>query len=139
MNKRGGVSILLIGMIALIIAWSTAFFIAFVFQCKANFFAIWGSTMDLITYCDGSMYLALPLCISDSVCDVVIICLPVPLVSHSSGNTYAVDIASTKPLLDMAIEPIYRQEDGCQRRFLTRCSVRQSQVRKLHRQCTNFQ
>ncbi|KAI0179363.1 plasma membrane protein Pth11-like protein [Hypoxylon sp. FL1284] len=92
-SRQGVVYFLLIGLIFLVFAWSVAFFFVFLFMCHRNFFAIWGSTMDLIQYCAGSMNLALSLCITDFAYDVVIIFFPVPLIwrlSLSTGKKIAV-------------------------------------------------
>lgn len=80
-DSKSVINKLLTGLVIIVGAWSICFLFLFIFQCGTNFFAIWGSTMDLIVYCNGSMNRAVALCITDFVCDVIIICIPVPLVS----------------------------------------------------------
>lgn len=80
-RSRGAVNMVLVGFMVLIGLWTVAFFFATVFYCKTNFFAIWGSALDLMTFCTKGMLRSLALCISDFITDVVIIVFPIPLVS----------------------------------------------------------
>ncbi|KAI1134910.1 plasma membrane protein Pth11-like protein [Hypoxylon sp. FL0543] len=86
-NKKSAINYLLIGLITLIFAWSASYVVAFIFQCRLDFFAIWGSAMDLITYCNGSMNLALSLCITDFIFDTIVILLPIPLIWRLNLST----------------------------------------------------
>lgn len=80
-NKNGGVTVLLNIMIAIVAAWTTAFFLATLFECRLNFWASWGTVRDLTTHCFDSLTLVLILCVTDLVLDIVIISIPVPVVS----------------------------------------------------------
>ncbi|KAF5126339.1 hypothetical protein E5D57_011036 [Metarhizium anisopliae] len=80
-RSRGAVNMVLVGFMVLIGLWTVAFFFATVFYCKTNFFAIWGSALDLMTFCTKGMLRSLALCISDFITDVFIIVFPIPLVS----------------------------------------------------------
>ncbi|KID82873.1 plasma membrane protein Pth11-like protein [Metarhizium guizhouense ARSEF 977] len=73
----------LVGFMVLIGLWTVAFFFATVFYCKTNFFAIWGSALDLMTFCTKGMLRSLALCISDFITDVFIIAFPIPTVATS--------------------------------------------------------
>ncbi|KAI1379310.1 plasma membrane protein Pth11-like protein [Hypoxylon crocopeplum] len=87
-DNKSVINYLLVGLIVLVFAWSAAFVVAFLFQCKLNFFAIWDSAMDLINYCNGSMNLALSLCITDFIFDIIIIVLPIPLIWRLNLSTW---------------------------------------------------
>ncbi|KAG8411009.1 hypothetical protein J3459_016734 [Metarhizium acridum] len=79
-HSRGAVNVVLVGFMVLIGLWTLAFFFATVFYCKTNFFAIWGSALDLMTFCTKGMLRSLALCISDFTTDVFIIAFPIPLI-----------------------------------------------------------
>ncbi|KAK9439699.1 hypothetical protein VB005_07858 [Metarhizium brunneum] len=79
-RSRGAVNMVLVGFMVLIGLWTVAFFFATVFYCKTNFFAIWGSALDLMTFCTKGMLRSLALCISDFITDVFIIVFPIPLI-----------------------------------------------------------
>ncbi|KAI1501576.1 hypothetical protein F5X99DRAFT_382350 [Biscogniauxia marginata] len=79
-DKKGLKNILLVGLIAFVSLWAIAFILATLFGCKLDVAAHWGSTHDLETKCVGSMQVVLVLCITDFLVDLVIICIPIPLV-----------------------------------------------------------
>ncbi|KAI1112559.1 plasma membrane protein Pth11-like protein [Nemania sp. NC0429] len=79
-HGNSAINIILNILIIMVFAWAVAFCFAFIFFCRLNFFAIWGTFTDLIMYCPGSMNLVLALCITDFVVDVIVIIFPVPLI-----------------------------------------------------------
>lgn len=81
-NRKSLASYLLGGLIVLVTLWSVAFFIAALFQCGTNFWAIWGSTMDLVQNCTETMQLVLAVCITGFITDIAIILAPIPLVRN---------------------------------------------------------
>ncbi|KAK4169820.1 plasma membrane protein Pth11-like protein [Cladorrhinum sp. PSN259] len=70
----------LVGLQVFVGMWTVAFFLSFVFQCRLHFWAFFGSTMDLIQNCPGTMYIDLSFCITDFATDLVILAIPVPLI-----------------------------------------------------------
>ena len=105
-NSKSATHRILVTLIVLVSLWSAAYLVMFLFVCKTNFFAIWGSTMDLVSHCQGSMDRSLSFSITDFALDVIIICLPVPWVSLSF-----LQIAwplLTMTWIDLAVEPVYR-------------------------------
>lgn len=80
-GKKSPINIFLSVLLVIVAAWSISFFFATLFECRLSFWAVWGSTIDLITQCVESMQLVLALCITDFMTDVIIICIPIPLVS----------------------------------------------------------
>ncbi|KAI1408869.1 hypothetical protein F5Y13DRAFT_171472 [Hypoxylon sp. FL1857] len=87
-NKR--TDIFLIGMIVLVALWTVGFFFTVVFECGTNFWAILSpqsTVKNLTTHCIKTMDLAFSFGISDFVTDVIIICIPVPLIWRLSFST----------------------------------------------------
>ncbi|KAK4224045.1 hypothetical protein QBC38DRAFT_486304 [Podospora fimiseda] len=60
--------------------WTVAFFFIALFQCKLQFWVFFSSTMDMVEHCPWTMDVALSLCITDFVTDLVILAIPVPLI-----------------------------------------------------------
>lgn len=79
-ERNSGISYMLIGMVALITAWTIAFFFEKIFECGTDFWAIWGTTMDMMDNCIDTMQVVLWLCITDFATDVIIILIPIPLI-----------------------------------------------------------
>lgn len=71
----------LAGLLVFVGLWTVAFFLSNLFQCRLQFWAFFGSTMDLVNNCPGTMYIDLSLCVTDFVTDLIILAIPVPLVS----------------------------------------------------------
>lgn len=67
--------------ISVVISWTISFFFGFIFGCGTHFSAEWGSFRDYYTYCGVVIDLMNPLVVSDLVSDVMILCLPLPVVS----------------------------------------------------------
>lgn len=80
-DKRGAVNLVLATLIVLVALMSVAFCIATMFECRLDFWAIWGPTKYVLAHCVEPMDIVLGLCIADFVSDVAIICAPIPLVS----------------------------------------------------------
>jgi hypothetical protein len=79
-NRRSLASYLLGGLTVLVTLWAVAFFFASLFQCGVSFWAIWGSTLDIVENCTQTMQLVLAVCITGFVTDVAIILAPIPLI-----------------------------------------------------------
>ncbi|KAI1142950.1 hypothetical protein F5Y05DRAFT_137255 [Hypoxylon sp. FL0543] len=87
-NKK--TDIFLIGMIVLVALWTVGFFFTVVFECGANFWAILSpqsTAKSLTTHCIKTMDLALAFGISDFTTDLIIICIPIPLIWRLSFST----------------------------------------------------
>ncbi|KAI0180076.1 hypothetical protein GGR52DRAFT_529638 [Hypoxylon sp. FL1284] len=79
-TRKGATYVILVGMIVFVTAASLAFFLAKLFECELNFWAIWGSTLDLKNYCFNIFDASLWLCIVDFATDIIIISIPIPLI-----------------------------------------------------------
>ncbi|KAI0967859.1 plasma membrane protein Pth11-like protein [Xylaria arbuscula] len=92
-GKESGNFRLITGLIILVATWALAFFFAALFECRLNFWAIWGSTSDILMQCTLIEHIVLALCISDFITDLIIIVIPIPLIwrlNLSTGNKIAV-------------------------------------------------
>ena len=67
--------------ISVVLLWTISFFFGFIFGCGTHFSAEWGSFRDYHMYCGVVIDLMNPLVVSDLVSDVMILCLPLPVVS----------------------------------------------------------
>lgn len=77
------------GMIAVVSAWSTAFFFTVFFECGTHFEFLWSTLLDLLTHCtDDLMYLK-AYAISDVITDGLILAMPVPLVCSQQGLKFS--------------------------------------------------
>ncbi|KAI1773035.1 hypothetical protein F4818DRAFT_131335 [Hypoxylon cercidicola] len=63
-------------MIVIVAIWTIGFFVAYLFRCGTNFWALWAPLMYLVEYCYDSKPLFYSLAISDVITDVVILSLP---------------------------------------------------------------
>ncbi|KAI1752989.1 hypothetical protein F4782DRAFT_530103 [Xylaria castorea] len=79
-NKRSGTSYLITSLIIIVALSSAGFFFASLFQCRLNFSALWGSTIEIIENCVDTMHLVLSVCITGFILDLIIITTPIPLV-----------------------------------------------------------
>ncbi|KAK3683008.1 plasma membrane protein Pth11-like protein [Podospora appendiculata] len=60
--------------------WTVAFFLANLFQCRLDFWAFFHSAVDLEAHCPGTSYIDLALCITNFVTDVMVVCVPIPVI-----------------------------------------------------------
>ena len=75
------------GMIAIVCAWTIAFFFTVFFECGTDFRYLWGRLLDLLTHCtDDVMYLK-SYAISDVITDGLILVMPIPTVSANRAPT----------------------------------------------------
>ena len=66
-------------MIGIVAAWTISFFFGFLFACKGDFSAWWGSYVNLVAKCVQTYNTLYGLAVSDVVTDGIIIFLPVPM------------------------------------------------------------
>lgn len=69
----------------LIVAWTITFFFIFLFQCGRRPSKQWSTVLDLIKYCPHSLDNEQALAISDSIMDVIIIAMPIPVACFPSS------------------------------------------------------
>lgn len=80
----------------LIVAWTITFFFVFVFYCGTHPEKEWGTVLDIITFCPNALDNQMALGISDSIMDVIIIMMPIPVARlslpvASLGKTILID------------------------------------------------
>ena len=69
--------------ITVVILWTISFFFGFMFSCGTHFSAAWGSLEDDAKYCGAALNLDNAFVVSDLITDIMILCLPLPVVcSH---------------------------------------------------------
>ena len=78
--SRGAFDIATKIMIVIILLWTIGFTLALVFECGDRFWALFGSAQNLIQYCVKTLQLAQAFVISDVITDLMILCLPLPMV-----------------------------------------------------------
>ena len=67
--------------IAIVLLWTIGCLFAFIFSCGTHIFANWGSSQDWVTYCGPSEDVNSAFVISDLITDVIVLCMPLPVVS----------------------------------------------------------
>ena len=66
--------------IAIVVMWTITFFFGGIFNCGTHIFANWGSEQDILLYCVNATYFTSALVVSDLITDMIVLCLPLPLV-----------------------------------------------------------
>lgn len=66
--------------ISVVILWTLTFLFGFLFGCGTHFSAAWGSLNDAALYCGATLDLDNALVVSDLITDILILCLPLPVV-----------------------------------------------------------
>ena len=74
------------GMIAVVSAWSTAFFFTVFFECGTHFKYLWSTLLNLLTYCSNDMMYLKAYAISDVITDGLILAMPIPLVRSQQAE-----------------------------------------------------
>ena len=69
-----------IGMIAVVIVWSIAFFFSVLFECRTHFEYLWSTLLNLVTHCSDEEKFFKAYAISDVVIDGLILAMPIPMV-----------------------------------------------------------
>ncbi|KAK7190440.1 uncharacterized protein CC84DRAFT_1262345 [Paraphaeosphaeria sporulosa] len=67
-------------MITIVTMWTLAFFLRYLFACGFHFDIWWTNAMNIITLCGDFNTILNALAISDFVCDVIILILPLPAI-----------------------------------------------------------
>lgn len=99
-------------MIAVVAAWSIAFFLATVFQCAQNgdWGLNWAPIGDFLTKCSDTLDMLTVFTVTDIVTDLIIISMPIPMVSSIVFWLVKKDSLAA----DMAASDGGPQEDCCQ-------------------------
>ncbi|KAI0531671.1 hypothetical protein GGR58DRAFT_518338 [Xylaria digitata] len=79
-NKNSITNYLIMGLIIIVGLPSAGFFFASLFQCRLDFSALWGSTIEIVENCVDTMHLVLSVCITGFILDLIIITTPMPLI-----------------------------------------------------------
>ena len=77
--------------IAIVIMWTIGFVFATIFNCGTHVSAIWANVQHDLAYCADSKYFTRALVVSDLITDVIVLCLPLPVVSSSSKKFITAD------------------------------------------------
>lgn len=67
-------------LITLVVVWSVGFTFAMIFECGINFWALFSTAENLVKHCAKTLKLAEAFVISDATTDLMILCLPLPMV-----------------------------------------------------------
>lgn len=67
-------------LITLVVVWSVGFTFAMIFECGFNFGALFSTAENLVKHCVKTLKLAEAFVISDATTDLMILCLPLPMV-----------------------------------------------------------
>ncbi|RDA86047.1 hypothetical protein CP532_1280 [Ophiocordyceps camponoti-leonardi (nom. inval.)] len=116
-SKKGPISILLHTMIVLVSLWMTACFFSVLFECRLDFWAAWGSAVDMINKCYNTLTFVYTLCVLDFIIDVLVIIIPIPLPLsnqqlRSTGLTYSKRaVAASLTRLIMTIQVVHASFD----------------------------
>ncbi|KAM0306998.1 hypothetical protein ACHAO8_010729 [Botrytis cinerea] len=60
--------------------WTLGFLLAFAFNCRLHFFALWGSELDLLKYCNQGFGGEQAIVISDFLIDIFLLIMPLPMI-----------------------------------------------------------
>ena len=71
--------------ISIVILWTITYFFGFTFGCGTHFSAMWGSIRDRV-YCPAQLHINDSFVVSDLITDVMILCLPLPVVGTLGTN-----------------------------------------------------
>ena len=72
--------------VAIVLLWTVGCLFAFIFSCGTHISANWGSDQDWMMYCGPSDQASSAFVISDLITDVMVLCLPLPVVSSQSAG-----------------------------------------------------
>lgn len=67
-------------LIAIVSAWTIAFFFAILFECGTNHKYLWSTLLDLLTHCYDDIKCLKGYAISDLITDGLILVTPIPIV-----------------------------------------------------------
>ncbi|KAF2967815.1 hypothetical protein GQX73_g5751 [Xylaria multiplex] len=79
-DKKSITNYVITGLVIIVGLSSAGFFFASLFQCRLDFSALWGSTIEIVENCVDTMHLVLSVCIAGFILDLIIITTPMPLI-----------------------------------------------------------
>ena len=85
--------------IAMALLWTIGCLFASIFSCGSHIFANWESAQDVMIYCASAYDASSAFVISDLVTDVIVLCLPLPVVSTKSAGVSIAD--ATAKVVDL--------------------------------------
>ena len=74
------------GMIILVISWTIAFFLSFLFACRTQFEYQWSTLLNLVTHCTDEEKFFKAYAVSDVIIDGLILAMPMPIVCDHQGE-----------------------------------------------------
>jgi lysylphosphatidylglycerol synthetase-like protein (DUF2156 family) len=77
--------VIFVTTITLVGAWMVALFFAELFQCSTKFWANWGSSYDIRTQRTKTTMIIFAVCLTDSLFDLTILVMPIPLVCPNAN------------------------------------------------------
>ena len=101
-------------MVGIIIAWSTTFFLATVFQCGINWSLNWAPITLFLTECSNTLDMLTVFTATDIITDLLIIAMPIPMVCKITHDV----IIKILIMLDMVTPDEHSEETRHQRHVL---------------------
>ena len=86
-GKQPWFSTATVAMVVVVSVWTVAFFFANAFSCRTNFSAYWSPLEVLQTRCINTLQELLAFAISDFITDILILCMPIPMVRGPNNCT----------------------------------------------------
>lgn len=80
--------------LAIEVLWTIGCLFGFIFSCGTHIYANWSSVQDGLLYCGPSANVNSAFVVSDLITDVMVLCLPLPVVSTRSTGILNIDIVA---------------------------------------------
>lgn len=84
---RDRTNITIWAMIIVVTLWTLAFFLRYLFACGVHFSIWWTNAMNIMTLCGDFNLILNALAVSDFVCDLVVLIIPIPTVMLPARHT----------------------------------------------------
>lgn len=107
-------------MIAIVITWMLSFFLAILFECGTNYWALWSTLEIFLAHCVDGTKIIKAFSISDVITDVLILSMPIYWVSTSCFEL----IVGIYSVSDLESAYALVEKDYCYRQFSPRSAVR---------------
>ena len=85
--------------IVIVLLWTIGCLFSSIFACGTHIFANWGSSQDSILYCGPSYDVNSAFVVSDLITDVMVLCLPLPVVRIKTAEVSTAD--TTANVIDL--------------------------------------
>ncbi|KAH8896284.1 hypothetical protein GQ53DRAFT_819402 [Thozetella sp. PMI_491] len=93
---------ILVGLSVLVGMWMIGFFLAVLFQCKLDVWALWGSAREIESHCTGTQWYDVVVCTTDFATDIILAIIPLPVIWRTGLSTANKMTASAVFLLGVA-------------------------------------